>query len=458
MSERPRSKPIHVARAGSVKVPVYAYAAREGAAKRYCVAWRKAGQLKRETFTVRKDALDRAEEMALAIANGQAEVLSLSNADRDSYLIARRLLDRLGFAAPSLHDAVEQFVRAKETLGDHTLGEAVDYFVRGRKSAPPAKLSGSEVLARLLASIEDTPARTPGEYRYRNGLKKDLTRFVAAHPRIETLRAQDIREYLRGLGVGPRRRDNVRDEIMRLFRFAKTKDGGEVFAPNEITEGELVKRLNEPTAITTYSADELILQLKFTSDRWQPWLVIAAFAGLRPSEILRLDWSAFKWDEQPEPAIAVPANVARKTNSPRRAELNETLRYWLAPMRGAVGPLYGACDLKSEHRLLKELGRETKRVSALISAAIGCEWKWKNDAHRHSYGSYRYAQVKDFALLASWMGNSVPVVRKRYYDSKSEQDGNAWFAVRREHAANVIQGNFDFAEPTPNESRAELLA
>lgn len=445
--QRQKGKPVYVARSGNVKVPVYAYAQRADAPKRYCVAWRIAGQLKRKTFGSRKEAEACADETALAIENGQAEVLSLSNADRDSYLIARRLLDPLGV---SLHDAVEQYVRARGALGEHTLTEAVDSFVRGRKEARTAKLSGAEVLARLMSALEDHPARTMGEYRYRQGMRNDLGRFVKVHPRIEAISAQHVREYLRSLGVGPRRRDNVRDEIVRLFRFAKTRDGGEIFPLNEVTEPELVKRLNEPTAITTYSPEELVLLLKFVSAEWLPWLAIAAFSGLRPTEILRLDWSAFKWDEEPEARIAIPGAVARKTKKPRRAELGATLRRWLDPFHSAVGPLYQCGDIRAEKKLLWELAQETRRLRAVISKATGSDWRWKNDALRHSYGSYRYAQVKDFAPIASWMGNSVKVVRDRYYDSKSEQDANAWFDVRPEHAANVIQAEMEFGDtPKP---------
>jgi integrase len=410
--------PVHVARSGNVRVSVYRYGG-----GRHCVAWTPGRGLrqKRETFPTLAAAKARAEEVALAIESGRGAVLELSGANVDGYIHAMRLLQPLGVSLPV---AIEEYVAWKT------------------RASLLKKLSGAEIHARLVASVSEVPPRTPGEYRYRQGLRNDLARFIAAHPQIEHVTAQQIRDYLRALGVGPRRRDNVRDSIVRLFRFAKTKDGGELFSMQAQTEAELVNRLNAPTAITTYTSDELTLLLKFVSERWKPWLAIAAFAGLRPTEILRLSWSALKWSEKPAPVIAL---LGGKRTPPRRAEFGPTLRRWLIEYRGAVGMIYGARDLKTEGDLLDELSHETKRLSAVMTEQSGAPWKWQPDALRHSYGSYRYAQARDFVSLASWMGNSVQTIKRRYYDSKSEEDGDAWFGVQPEHTANVVQGHFKLA-------------
>jgi len=153
--------------------------------------------------------------------------------------------------------------------------------------------------------------------------------------------------------------------------------------------------------------------------------------------ILRLDWGAFEGSETP-PNIFIAEAVALKTHTERRAELCPALQ-WLAPWREAIGPIYGASDYRSERRLLEQLHYETKRLGAILTEILGQPWKRKPDALRHSYGSYRYAQVKDFARISDWMGNSVPVVKKRYYRSKRETEASAWFSVLPEQAANVIQ-------------------
>ena len=437
-AKRERKKPVHIGRAGDVRVKVYRYA--DG---RFCVAYTKGGKLTRETFVKKAEAIACADERAIAISNGRADVLELTNADRDSYLHAVRGVQALGVP---LHVAVEEWAAAKTALGSSSLMEAVQFYLTGQKASTAPKLSGDEVRLRLVASISEVPPKTAGEYRYRQGLRNDLERFCKVHPRLEETTAQQIRDYLRSLGVGPRRRDNIRDEIVTLFRFAKTKDGGKIFPPGAITEAELVKRLGEPTAITTYSAEELALLLQHVAPRWLPWMAIAAFSGLRPTEILRLNWSAFKWHEEPQPVIAIPGTVARKTKSPRRAELGPTLRGWLVGHHESMGALYPCTGMAAEKKLLNELSDETTRLSKVLSEITRSEWKWKNDALRHSYGSYRYAQCKDFVLIAAWMGNSVQTIKKRYFDSKSEQEGNAWFSVLPDQASNVIEPDFASAK------------
>jgi integrase len=61
------------------------------------------------------------------------------------------------------------------------------------------------------------------------------------------------------------------------------------------------------------------------------------FAGLRPSEILRLDWSTIKFDQG---VIAVPGRMARKVGTSRLVLIERNLMAWLGPYREPSGALY----------------------------------------------------------------------------------------------------------------------
>jgi hypothetical protein len=50
---------------------------------------------------------------------------------------------------------------------------------------------------------------------------RELQRYIAKYPQLELTRASEIAKYLRELAVGPRGKDNVRDAIVQLFRFAR---------------------------------------------------------------------------------------------------------------------------------------------------------------------------------------------------------------------------------------------
>jgi hypothetical protein len=106
-----KGKPAFMIREGSAQVVVYKSAKRN----QFCLCYRKhAGAVRsRETRTGEKAARARALEIAIALANGRAQVLELGAADRDGYLYAKSLLP----ASVPLHVAIEEWVAARGLLG-----------------------------------------------------------------------------------------------------------------------------------------------------------------------------------------------------------------------------------------------------------------------------------------------------------------------------------------------------
>src|SRR5437667_3653583 len=105
-----KGRPAFVIRQGSAQVVVYKFAKRN----QFCLCYRKhAGAARsRETRTGERAARARALEIAIALANGRAEVIELTAADRDSYLAAKALLP----VGIPLHEAVEQWISHRETM------------------------------------------------------------------------------------------------------------------------------------------------------------------------------------------------------------------------------------------------------------------------------------------------------------------------------------------------------
>lgn len=411
-AKRKRTKPVHVARAGNVRVPIYRYG--DG---RFCVAWRKvAGEApRRETFSVRKEAEARAEEMALAIANGQADVLELTRADRDSYLLAVRQVQTFGIP---LHSAIEEWAAVRQLAASAGVSpiEALNLFIRGRKTsviAPPT----AQILDELLAQLDD---RQPSA-KYRRELKSDLTRFAAAFPDLAQVTEKEIREHLRGLRsrggapVGLRRRDNVRDAIVRLSRFARRRG---YLAEDKISPAEKIETVSTGGEVTTYTPSLLATLIEHVPHEWRPWMAIAAFAGMRTSEIFRLQWSDVKWGHK---VIAVRRSVAKKVRVARMVPMTDMLVAWLAPWREAQGPLYRP---EPSWRALEN--RHERAINA-IERATGIQWE--ANALRHSFGSHRLALVKSIDQVALEMGNSPAKVREHYHDPKTEGEAKAYFGI-----------------------------
>ena len=57
------------------------------------------------------------------------------------------------------------------------------------------------------------------------------------------------------------------------------------------------------------------------------------------------------------------------------------------------------------------------------------EFTWKPNALRHSYASYRLADVKDAARVALEMGNSPSMLFRNYRELVTEQQAQEWFAL-----------------------------
>lgn len=305
---------------------------------------------------------------------------------------------------------------------------------------PPA----ADVLAALVVRLQDDRR----ENKYVNGLRRDLEKFVAFCPDLAIATEEEIRAYLRALktrggeAVSDRRRDNIRDAIVTLFTFARSRG----FLPKDRqTAAELVPRLKSDVEITTYSPAQTRLLLDNVSDRWLPWLAISLFAGLRTSEIFRLDWPSFKWDQKDadgntRPVIAVKRKVARKVRISRLVPMSDNLVAWLKPWRNASGPLYpnreshGVPAYPAWRTLESHHSDEISR----LFAATGIDWD--NNAPRHTFGSNRLALVKDPAKVAYEMGTSPKMIRKHYEDPKPEDEAKAHFdTLPAEVPDNVLQ-------------------
>jgi hypothetical protein len=109
----------------------------------------------------------------------------------------------------------------------------------------------------------------------------------------------------------------------------------------------------------------------------------------------------------------VPAPIA-KTKEKRKIELQENLRAWLEPHQMKSGPIFN---------------KDPRKRIAKVVKASGV--KWKRNALRHSFGSYRTDQTKNVGLVASEMGNSPAVVTKYYLDIiEDERDTHEYWSIK----------------------------
>ena len=68
--------------------------------------------------------------------------------------------------------------------------------------------------------------------------------------------------------------------------------------------------------------------------------------------------------------------------------------------------------------------------------------KWKQNALRHSYASYRLAMTNDAAAVALELGNSPEKLFKNYRKVVTRSQAVAWFNVMPEVASNIVPIKF----------------
>ena len=171
-------------------------------------------------------------------------------------------------------------------------------------------------------------------------------------------------------------------------------------------------------------------ELRLILDRvdWQflPWVILGAFAGLRPEELAPREASkpGLRWEHLDAAfgVIRVPAATA-KTGRARIVPILPTCRAWLEAFGwedGWTGPVV----LRNPSQ-----ARETAKLGRLLDQAFNRAEGWPKDALRHSYGSYRNAELRALEQVAEEMGTSVAMLHRHYHQPRSAGEAKVWFGV-----------------------------
>jgi integrase len=185
---------------------------------------------------------------------------------------------------------------------------------------------------------------------------------------------------------------------------------------------EGVEKIKVPNggSITIFSPDEIANLLAAASPDFLPVIALGAFAGLRTAEIERLEWRDIDLSGG---FIHINADAA-KTASRRLVPIQTNLSAWLATYAKRTGKVW-----QGTTNALRDARAATVKASGVA---------WKSNACRHSYISYRLAEIQDAAKVALEAGNSPNVVFKHYRELVKPADALKWFAVSPSQPANVL--------------------
>jgi integrase len=267
-----------------------------------------------------------------------------------------------------------------------------------------------EMIARKTAKgVSDVYLR---DLRYRLGV------FAQAfHCDVNAITPDDVATFLDSLRLSPRSHNNFLCALRTFFRFAQ-KHG---WLSKEADLLERVEKRDEKRApVEIFMPSELAALLGNATAPLAPCIALAAFAGLRAEEILRLDWSDI---ERRQGFIEVAAHKA-KTATRRIVPVSDNLARWLA-----TAP-------RSETRVWPH--SKDRFFKAMRRAADKAKLTWKQNALRHSFVSYRLAEIQDVNRVALEAGNSPKMIFRHYCELATPEQARTWFAIAPQAAANVV--------------------
>ena len=310
---------------------------------------------------------------------------------------------REGATFPSSLRVMAQHGAEKLRPFGKTITDAVDFYLNhleATKRSVPLQTAMKELIEnRRLSGVSK-------RYCYDLGLR--IGRFCAAFPdrTVAEITTAEVDDWLSGLRLAPVTRNTFRRDLRTLFSFAATR---RYCTENPVVHTTKAKEIDGDVQILTVEQTAKLLEC--AEAETLPFWAIGAFAGLRRSEIERVDWTQVDFESD---LIEVKARHS-KTAKRRLVTMQPNLRAWLTPYRSRNGSV---CP----PNLRKCIEADRKKA--------GLNEDWPPNALRHSFGSYHLAQFNDAAALALQMGNSPDVIFRHYRELVKPKEAARYWQIR----------------------------
>jgi integrase len=389
---------VHVVGHGSSEVRIYPLRRKRSRYRSYQVRWYELGEKQTKTLADPQKAKAYAQQVHISLLNG-ARATEITPLDISVLRDAESIAAKFGVSLPF---AIREWADTRQAL----LG------------APMVPKAGC--MAQLLKELTTVNAQAAAkEYiklkeesglssRHIQTVRQLLTGFGRsfAAEQLHEISVQALRRFIDGIRGSARTKNNFITCLRTFFLWAQKQSYLRQDRPT--AAAALDKKREAYVAPQIFTPEEMRQLLGSSEADMIPYLAIAAFAGLRSAEIGRLDWSAVDFASG---YIKVSGEIT-KTQQRRLVPILPNLRAWLLPHRQETGGVTFATYRKA----LTRCGREAGVV-------------WKSNALRHSFGSYRLAEVQDAAKVSLEMGNSPQMLFKHYRELVTPAQAHEWFSI-----------------------------
>jgi integrase len=384
---------------GKSEIKIYCLRRANGYTFRQC-CWYEMGRRQSRSFTDLDAAKLFAQQKRVALANGLSGMATASHRDVEILLSCEQRASRFGTTLPA---AIEEWTAARDVIGSASLLEAARFYALHHADLP--RRAVSDLIPEFVGA-----KRAAGYSKvYLGTLQWRLRKFEPefGNVPIADIATPQVDRFLRGLKVASATRNGVRKSVVAFFGWARKQGYLATDRPTAAEKSMTFAEVDKAPEI--FGPEEMSRLLRAANHATLPMLAIGGFAGIRSAEIARLHWEDVLWDQG---YIEVKARKA-KTKARRLVPIQANLKAWLEPYHGSSGAICAAPCLSDCYRAL--------------SNKAGIEWK--QNALRHSYASYRLAQIQDAARVALEMGNSPQILFKHYRELVTPEAAQAWFGI-----------------------------
>jgi integrase len=335
-------------------------------------------------------------------------------------------IENYGTAATLLTPGqLEEAAKAFEQLRPFkaTLNEAVTEFMARRNQ------DGRSVTFKKLFELfsEAKVRRSPS---YRRELKYTFPRFEALHDKlVSRVTAAQIDDQT--AAMTPSARNSKLRVLRAAFNFGIKRD---YLARNPIDKLDFESLPRFEVEILSPKEAAALISAALESPDLLAYHALGMFAGVRPDELRRLNWSDVDLVER---HILIRSEVA-KNHRRRIIDIEPNLAAWLRICKssGAVTPLK---NLRSRLRKTRCAAAESVASRGTVNEAPHL-YQWRQDIMRHSFASYWLASHGDINKLTLMMGHAnTTMLWKHYHKAAKKAEADKYWKISPPSKRKIVE-------------------
>jgi site-specific recombinase XerD len=219
------------------------------------------------------------------------------------------------------------------------------------------------------------------------------TELLDAHP-------EDLSAFLARASLKPESRATETSHVRQFYSWAVDHELLEQSPARHLRRPRVARRIPRPI-----ERDDFLYAVDQAGERVRPWLMLAAYAGLRAGEIAQLRAEDIHTHLDPPVIIVLNGKGGRQRVIPIAGELLEDMATWQVPRHGW---LFLRRDDQPGH-LPPHL--VTKHAAAHLRA---CGIDCTIHQLRHLFGTEMYRRTRDLRMVQELLGHANPATTAGY--------------------------------------------